>query len=93
MTFKIRWKDISKKFWIKENDKFISYFVILSIFKEKLICNFAFEEKIFKKIKQYSIDFNLFWQKKETFHSELESEAWKVLVNPLYKKYVKKSNF
>jgi len=42
---------------------------------------------------QYNIKLSDFWQKKETFPNELESEAWKVLVNPLYEKYVKKSNF
>jgi abortive infection bacteriophage resistance protein len=92
MIKSVKWKDINKLFWIENNNRYISYFAIISIFRESLIPNYKWEEKVFKKMKQYNIKISDFWQKKETFPNELESEAWKVLVNPLYKKYLKKSN-
>jgi len=93
MIKSVEWKDINNLFWIENNNSYISYFAIISIFKENLIPNYNWEEKVFNKMKQYNIKLSDFWQKKETFPNELESEAWKVLVNPLYEKYVKKSNF
>lgn len=92
MLKSVEWKDINKLFWIENNNSYISYFTIISIFRESLIPNYKWEEKVFNKMKQYNIKLSDFWQKKETFPNELESEAWKVLVSPLYKKYVKKSN-
>lgn len=92
MLKSIKWYDITDLFWAENKNNYISYFAIISIFRESLIPNYKWEEKIFKKMKQYNINLIDFWQKKETFPNELDSEAWKVLVNPLYKKYVKKSN-
>lgn len=89
----IEWNKINGIFWIENNNRYITYFIIISIFKEALIPSYKWEEKVFKKMKQYNIKMSYFWEKKETFPNELESEAWKVLVNPLYRKYVKKSNF
>lgn len=88
----VEWYEINKLFWIENNNRYISYFIIISIFRENLIPHFKWEEKVFKKMEQYNINLTDFWQKKETFPNELDSEAWKVLVQPLYKKYIKKSN-
>jgi abortive infection bacteriophage resistance protein len=92
MLKSIEWKKIFELFWSENNNRFIAYFSVISIFKESLIPNYNWEEKVFIKMKQYNINFSDFWQKKETFPNELDSEAWKVLVQPLYEKYIKKSN-
>lgn len=92
MVEKIRWREVSQFFQRESNNTYISYFFILSVFKDILIQNYRWEEKIFSKILQYNIESELFfWVKKEAFHSVLQWEAWKDLVSPLYKKYVKKS--
>ena len=91
MIKSVEWKEINNLLWIENNNSYISYFTIISIFKEILIPNYKWEEKVFRKMEQYNITLEDFWQKKETFPNELESEAWKVLVNTLYKKYVKKA--
>jgi len=93
MIKSVEWKDINKLFWIENNNSYISYFVIISIFKNILIPNYNWEGKVFDKMKQYNIKLDDFWQKKETFPNELESEAWKVLVRPLYEKYVNSQVF
>lgn len=91
MIKSVIWKDIEQIFGSENSKSYIFYFVILGIFRESLIPNYKWEEKVFKKMKQYNIPIEYFFTKKETFPNELESEAWKVLVNPLYEKYVKKS--
>lgn len=92
MVKSIEWKHINSIFWVENNNRFISYFAMISVFKESIIQNYNWEEKIFSKMKQYNIKLWDFWQKKETFPNELDSEAWKVLVRTLYEKYIKKSN-
>lgn len=89
MIKSIEWKKIFELFWSENNNRFIAYFTVISIFKASLIPNYNWEEQVFRKMKQYNIKFSDFWQKKETFPNELDSEAWKVLVQPLYEKYIK----
>jgi len=91
----IEWKKISECFEIKRNNVFISYFTILSFFNKRLNINKIYEEEVLKKIYKYWIWFELFWQKKKPSvfgHYSEELEAWKVLVQPLYDFYIKKSN-
>ena len=91
MLKSVRWKDIENIIWQGNTNAYIAYFTILSIFRESLIPNYQWEEKVFQKMQQYGIGLEHFYIKKETFPNELASEAWKVLVSPLYGKYVKKS--
>lgn len=87
----VKWRDIEQIVWVWNNNAFISYFLVLSVFRENLITNYKWEEKVFQKMKQYDIQFIYLYTKKETSPNELESEAWEVLVQPLYEKYIKKS--
>lgn len=89
MTFAIRAEKIEELFWV--NNMFISYFAILSLFNKLLIENYNRPNKIIELMGKFWISFMDFWRK-ENLPSELESEAWKVLVQSLYGKYVKKSN-
>jgi len=92
MTKTLKVKEVILKFWEWSNNKFISYFYVLSILKNILIPEYKYEKKVFHKIKQFNINLKMFWIKKETFPSQLESEAWKVLVQELYSKHNIKSN-
>lgn len=89
MTISFKGKDISESTWV-ENHYFISYLLILILSQKVLIPNYNWEQQIFILMQKYKISFRDFWTKKETFPSELESEAWKVLVDTLYLKYIKK---
>lgn len=91
-TYSVKANELFEEFWITKNNSYISYFYILSIFNKILSPNYQWEEKIFKKLEYYNYTLVKFWAKKETFHSQLESEAWKVLVNRLYTQCIKKSN-
>lgn len=89
-TFSIKANELFEEFGIKNNNVYISYLYILTIFNYKLSPTYNWEEKIFNKLKYYNLTLSDFWAKKETFHSQLDSEAWKVLVDKLYTKYVKR---
>jgi len=86
MTFSIKAREILKLFRINTNNYFISYFMLLSLMRMKLISNHQWEEKIFCSFKKYWITIYDFGIQKETPHSQLESEAWEVLVRTLYVK-------
>lgn len=86
MTFAIKAREISKLFHIDTNHYFISYFTLLSLMRMKLISNHQWEEKIFSSLKKYWMTICDFGIQKETSHSQLESEAWEVLVESLYVK-------
>lgn len=92
MIKSIKGKQINNILWLENSNRYISYFTMISIFREWLIPNYQWEEKVFKKMEQYDISFDHFWAKKETFPNEHNLEAWKVLVQPLYEKYVKSQN-
>ncbi len=91
-TFSIIAKELFLEFNIKENNTYISYFYILSYFKEFINPEYKWEDILFKNMIKYNILLKDFWAKKETFHSQLDSEAWKVLVKELYEKHLKKPN-
>jgi len=73
-------------------NSFLAYFAVLSVFNKLLIENYKWADKVFEKMEKYNISLEKIWQK-ENLPSELESEAWEVLVNKVYTKYVKKASF
>lgn len=89
MTFAIRAEKAQELFWT--NNMFISYFAILSLFNKLLIENYKRPKKIIELMIKFWISFQDFWRK-ENPPSELVSEAWEVLVELLYGKYIKMSN-
>ncbi len=114
MVISVKWREITKQLKISENNLYSSIFVILCVFKEILIPNYKWENKIINKINHYNISLNIIWlsnikediivnkkrsvfkklfSSKEILPSEhINIEAWKILVNKVYIKYVKKSN-
>jgi len=58
---------------------------------ERLCPEYCFIEKIYNLLEKYKFTLNDFCDKKETPHIELESEAWEVIVEPLYGKIIHKS--
>jgi len=90
MTIHLMWYEITKLCW--NTNSFLSYFAILCVFNKLLIPNYKRKEKVIDKMDKYNISFANFTQK-ENLPSELESEAWEVLVNLLYTKYIKNQGF
>ncbi len=96
--FNIKWiiKTTNKELveYFENKDSYLVYFYVISLF-ENIICNNnLIQKQIINLIKSKEIwieKLNL--NKKNNLPSQLESEAWKVLVLELYKKYVEKSNF
>lgn len=75
--------------WSKST--FISRIFILDCFMKVLCPEFKFMDTLFAKMEKYEYNLSDFVNKKETSHIELKSEAWEVIVDPLYKKYISKS--
>ncbi len=71
-TFSIMAKELYKEFWINDNNTYISYFYILSYFKNILNKNFKWEDQIFKSMNKYKILLKDFWAKKRN----LPQSAW-----------------
>ena len=90
MTISIRSKIIATELWTQNT--FIAYFALLSVFNKLLIPNFDRQNKVIELMKKFRISTIDIWDKQKNLPSELESEAWEVLVNSLYEKHIKKSN-
>ena len=90
MTISIRSELILELIW--NQNTFISYFCILSVFNKLLIPNFDWWKKVIELMQKFSISSEQIWLDKKNLPSELESEAWEVLVNKVYTKHIIKSN-
>ncbi len=90
MTFHLKSKVINEGIW--NQNSFLSYFALLSLFNKILIPNFHRTIKVLELIKKFDMKSEALWLQTKNLPSELESEAWEVLVNSLYIKYIKKSN-
>jgi len=76
-----------------KNNSYLNYFFILSLFEKTILWVNTWQEQIISLINKYWIsseEINL--GQKNNLPSELETEAWKVLVNQVYSFYKQKSN-
>lgn len=89
MTISVRSRLIKEL--IGNQNTFLAYFAILSVFNKLLIPNFDRQNKIIKLMKKFNVSREEIGLEKN-LPSELESEAWEVLLNELYEKHIKKSN-
>lgn len=95
MTRSLKWRVFTETFWTEENASYISYFFILDLLSRKLTPDMEWVNRVFDVMDSYWIKLTDFTSKKEIPHIEHESEdseAWEILVAPLYKKYLDKSN-
>lgn len=90
MTFSVGSRTILQL--IESQNTFVSYFCLLSVFNKLLIPNFGRAQKVIELIQKFSIAPWQIWFNKKNLPSELESEAWEVLVDKVYSKHIIKSN-
>lgn len=84
-----------ESFGIENDNKFISYLIILQVFNKIIIPNYKWEEYVLDLISKYTIDTEKFANIKIASLFELSpikigSSAWEAFVHIIYTEYVKK---
>ncbi len=90
MVYAVKWYGIVDSIW--NNNRFISYFLIISIFQKILIPNYTRSDKVIELLNKFSISTEEIWLQNKNLPSKLESEAWEVLIHEVYTKNIKNAN-